>query len=216
MRMMNKMTQYFPFIPAGHHSYKMRKKIYGLGINDANYVTKTKVDGKWATCPYYQVWICMLQRSYSKALHARSPTYEKCLVCEEWLIFSNFKAWMERQDWEGKELDKDILVKGNKTYSPETCVFVTHALNMLLVDRGAARGEYPQGVYLEKATGKYKAQCSSGGKRDIGRFDTMEEAVCAYSKVKSDRIREFAKLEIGILKEALLGRSNEFYMAGQH
>lgn len=47
-----------------------------------------------------------------------------CSVCEEWLTFSNFKRWMEQQDYEGKALDKDLLVSQNKTYSSETCVFV--------------------------------------------------------------------------------------------
>jgi hypothetical protein len=35
------------------------------------------------------------------------------------------------QDYIGKQLDKDIKIEGNKTYSPETCMFVTHRENAI-------------------------------------------------------------------------------------
>ena len=77
-----------------------------------------------------------------------SPTYKGCSVSEEWLRFSNFKRWMEKQDWDGKQLDKDILFEGNKVYSAETCVFVTSVVNSFTSDSGAKRGEWLIGVSL--------------------------------------------------------------------
>lgn len=107
--------------------------VYGIGINDADYpVNITEGEGKqrkiiWR-CAYYQKWVNMLDRVNGS--HYR-PSYVETSVCEDWLNFSAFKSWMEQQDWQGKELDKDL--KGDGTlYSPETCVFVSKKVNMLV------------------------------------------------------------------------------------
>jgi hypothetical protein len=106
--------------------------VYGFGINDADYpVNITVGDGTkrkvvWR-CPYYQKWVNMLDRAYG----AERQAYENVSVCQEWVSFNSFKSWMQLQDWEGKELDKDLL--GDKTsYSPETCTFVSKKINMFL------------------------------------------------------------------------------------
>ena len=87
----------------------------------------------------------MLDRAYSDKYKQRQPTYRDVTVCEEWHSFMRFRAWMVEQDWEGKELDKDILFQGNKVYSPDTCVFVDKAVNLFLTDCAASRGEWPLG-----------------------------------------------------------------------
>jgi len=103
---------------------KAKKLVYGVGINDADYVTQkwetiSYVNGKqkqnlvWE-CHYYRTWCGMLMRCYSAKHQERNPTYKGCSVSEEWLRFSNFKSWMERQDFEGMQLDKDLLFEGNK------------------------------------------------------------------------------------------------------
>ena len=74
------------------------------------------------------------------------PFYKDITCCQEWLIFSNFKSWMKQQDWEGKQLDKDLLIYQNKIYSPETCVFVDRKINQFLVKSNNSRGKYPLGV----------------------------------------------------------------------
>lgn len=105
------------------------KIIYGKGINDVNdYVN----DNKGYRCPFYERWVSMLKRCYSLSWLNKYPTYKGCSVCKEWLTFSNFKSWMEQQDWKGCDLDKDLLVKGNKVYSPETCCFIPKELNVSL------------------------------------------------------------------------------------
>jgi len=148
---------------------KAKKLVYGVGINDADYVVEKREtirygDGKqkyklvWV-CPYYLAWRNMLQRCYSSKLQERQPTYKGCSVSEEWLTFSNFKRWMECQDWEGMQLDKDILFEGNKVYSAETCVFVTKVVNLFTTDCGASRGEWLIGVCWNKPAGKFMARC---------------------------------------------------------
>lgn len=120
-------------------SRESKKLTFGVGVKDNKHplVRKEydKVEGKWIKvwcCPYYLKWKDMLMRCYSVKYKSKNPSYEDCKVCDEWLIFSNFKSWMEGQDWVGKALDKDIIFYGNKMYSPETCVFVDAKLNMFM------------------------------------------------------------------------------------
>lgn len=176
---------------------KANKLVYGVGINDADYVVKV-----WETigyvkgvrkerlvweCPYYRTWTSMLKRCYSTKYQERKATYKGCTVSEEWLTFSNFRSWMENQEWEGKQLDKDLLFKGNKVYSAETCVFVSRLVNGFIVDQLTARGEYLIGVTLDSARGKFRSQCSNpftGGRGYIGIFNSEIEAHQAWLKRK--------------------------------
>ena len=140
---------------------KNRKLIYGVGINDADYKVSPHVNGVKIRCKFYQKWVAVLKRCYSKELHKRSPIYKGCSVCDEWIYFMNFKRWMEQQDWEGKELDKDLLVLGNKVYSPETCLFVDRDVNLFITENKSNKGEWPLGVHYCTFSKKFKAQCSS-------------------------------------------------------
>jgi len=169
--------------------------VYGVGINDSNYVTQVKgVDGKLNSCPFYSRWRDMLKRCYSEKYHKSRPSYVGCSVCDEWLYFMTFRKWMIEQDWEGMALDKDFLVQGNKVYSPDTCVFMPQQLNSLLVDCSAARGELPLGVSWHKGANKYRAQIKVGG-RTVGLLLTGNASVAhaAWQKAKI----EVLKSEIG-------------------
>lgn len=175
------------------------KLIFGVGINDADYVVKRQIDvgvkgGKrkrktvW-TCPYYQRWRNMLQRCYSEHFHSISPTYVGCSTAEEWKRFSTFKAWMEGQDWEGKVLDKDILFPGNKVYSPETCVFVDVRTNSFLGDSAAKRGDWPIGACWDKSQDKFISSCHSwitASHEFLGYYDCPNEAHLAWKKRKHE------------------------------
>lgn len=180
-----------------------RKLVAGVGLNDANYpVTRNKViNGKtkqiWM-CPFYKKWKDMLIRCYSKRENRRHPTYIKCTVCEEWLTFSNFKAWMETQDWEGKQLDKDLKVGDNLLYSPETCCFVSARINSFLCDSAAARGQYPIGVYWHKRDLCFSASCSNlftGKTRSLGYFSDSQDAHKAWASAKLEFARQLADFE---------------------
>ncbi len=102
------------------------RPVCGVGVNDADY--EVYLDGK--PCPYYKRWADMLRRCYVAA-KSEKLAYKDCSVCTEWLTFSNFKSWMQTQDWVGKELDKDLLGDG-KLYSPDTCCFIEHSLNKFI------------------------------------------------------------------------------------
>ena len=189
---------------------RKRKLVYGVGINDADYITQPLINGKQVRCHFYEVWKDMLNRCYSEKLQAKYPTYIGCSVCDEWLTFSNFKRWMEARDYAGKQLDKDILVTGNKVYSPDTCVFVSGAVNKLLNDSGAARGKHKQGVYWDKSNNKFKSQVWLYSRRkNLGRYGTEQEACAAYVKAKSAHIREVADTQEPKVKSALYRHATE-------
>lgn len=163
---------------------KSNKLLFGVGLNDVDYsVTLHEyVGGKnkivWV-CPFYTKWRSMLSRCYYKKFQLTNTTYVGCSVIKEWHKLSGFKAWMEQQDWEGKDLDKDILIKGNKIYSPDTCVFVDSKVNMFLTEGAAKRGSLPIGVSLHKRTGKFQAECRSvveGKAIYLGLYTDAEEA----------------------------------------
>lgn len=166
-----------------------RKLVHGIGINDADYSVTGK-DRK--QCRFYARWRGMLNRCYNHKMLKEHPTYADCFVCAEWVYFSKFKAWMEQQDWEGKDLDKDILVVGNKEYGPNTCVFVDRKVNAFITDCSASRGIWPIGVVFdEKVEGKpYRSICSSvvtGKQKELGLYATPEEAHSAWISFKLEQ-----------------------------
>lgn len=176
----------------------MKSLIYGVGLNDANYHVAKSINGKLVKCPIYARWHNMLQRCYDQKWISRYPTYKGCVVCDDWLTFSNFKRWMEQQDWQGKELDKDLLVIGNKVYSPETCVFLDGVTNNFTTDRGAARGEWPIGVYFNKRVGKFMARCNNPFTRKqehLGYFDCPSQSHQAWRKRKHELSCQLADLQ---------------------
>ena len=189
---------------------KRNKLVFWVGINDADYAVKPMVGGKQSACVFYRAWVNMLSRCYSDKFQVTHQKYIGCTVCEEWLTFSNFKKWMERQDFKGKQLDKDIIVSGNKVYSPETCVFVSGAVNKLLNDHGAARGKHKQGVYFVKCANKFKSQISIGGNiKHLGYYSTEDKAYADYAKAKAAYIREIADTQEPKVKSALYRHAAE-------
>lgn len=181
----------------------MRKKtklVFGVGINDADYSVciTAIVDGKRKTiwvCPFYQKWISILERCYYPNAQKRRPTYQGCSIISEWCTFSNFKSWMEKQDWQDKHLDKDLLVPGNKIYGPDACIFVSQAVNSFVTESKASRGEYPIGVCFDKSKGKFVAQCWDviiGKQKRLGQFTDPQEAHQAWLSYKLEQAKILA------------------------
>lgn len=190
----------------------MRDKfVCGVGINDADYVVKPTVDGKRACCEFYCSWREMIRRCYSTKWQEKNPTYIGCTVCEEWLTFSNFKSWMEKQDWKGKQLDKDVIYSNNKKYSPDTCVFISPSLNKLLTDRAASRGAFPLGVNWNKGNKKFVSQIRVNGKNSyLGYFVTYQAAHAAWQQAKQETISYTAMHQTDErIKDALLLRCTQ-------
>jgi len=140
-----------------------------------------------------QTWKGIIKRCYGKKESFEFPTYNNVSVCEEWHNFQNFAQWFEDNNVQGFEIDKDILIKGNKIYSPETCAFVPHEINMIFRKIQKRGRLYPTGVY--KNTKKRRFQISYPLKinQDFpGYFDTPEEAWETYKKIKETHIKNLA------------------------
>lgn len=161
----------------------------------------------------HKTWVGMLQRCYSEEWSRKSPTYKDCTVCPEWLTFSNFRKWMLEQDWEGLELDKDLLVRGNKVYSPETCIFVSRKVNLLAIDRNKLGGKYLTGVGQPNVFGNYPATCSKDGvSHYLGAFRTELEAHEAYKTFKKEVILlEASRQTNDKVRDALIKLSETYF-----
>ena len=188
----------------------MKKLIYGVGLNDSKEPVTSLINGKRVISKYYDLWNSMIQRCYSEKEKEKWPTYKDCYVCDDWLIFSNFKSWMKKQEWHGLHLDKDLLFKGNKVYSPETCIFVSKELNAFTTDSVAKRGIYPIGVNFHKSSGKFIAQCKNPFTKSrgyIGLYSSPEDAHEAWRKRKHELACQWADaVDDPRLKKALRER----------
>lgn len=170
----------------------MHKSVLGIGyVGIGNY--KVKQDKKHTI--YYIKWRGMIERCYDSKYQEKKKTYIGCSVCEEWHNFQNFAKWFEEnynpetmQDW---HLDKDILVKGNKIYSPETCCFVPAEINSLFTKADKTRGEYPIGV--TKKGSNFLINFKKHNKRwDLSLYSSPIEAFQAYKTEKEKYIKEVA------------------------
>ncbi len=170
------------------------RRVFGVGyLGDGKY--KVKENGKTTKC--YKTWHSMLERCYDDNFKEKYPTYKECTIYNKWLNFQNFAEWFEDNYYEvpGEVmcLDKDILVKGNKIYSPKTCVFVSNEINLLFTKSNKSRGDLPIGVSYHKRDNVYISQCGFGDKpKYLGSFNNPEEAFNAYKTAKENYIKDVA------------------------
>ena len=156
----------------------------------------------------------MLQRCYDPKYQKEEPTYKGCKVEDYLLNFQNMGEWIESNYYEisGETmcLDKDILYKGNKVYSRETCIFVPKRINSLFTKRDNARGDSPIGVY-PVPSGNYQVHCNNGyGKLDyLGTYLTKEEAFQVYKQYKEKVIKETIDSYKGKIPELFYSRLRE-------
>lgn len=159
-------------------SEKNKHLIYGVGENDLIHTKEHRILG---------IWRNMLARCYDEHNRNKYPTYAECSVCDEWHIFSNFLNWYKENNPYGFELDKDILHKDNKVYSPDTCCFVPKAINVLVrpcEDRNSVR---------TMISGKFQVVSKiSKGHTYREAFETYEEALEMAKIIRLARIRELA------------------------
>lgn len=177
-------------IKYGKVRYPFHKTVYGVGFLGEEKRSRTPLEIK---C--FKVWAGMIERGYSEKWKSRYPTYKEVYVCDEWHNFQNFYKWFMENYKEsfmgGWQFDKDILIKGNKIYSPSTCCFVPAEINILFTKRAKLRGDNPIGVEFKK--GKYISSIRKLGKLHLlGTFYTKEEAFEAYKKEKEAHIKYMA------------------------
>lgn len=170
----------------GHGCRKCLKRNRKIGFFDMN----QKVND-----PSYTVWNGMIGRCYLNTRMKDKIYRSHCSVCNEWLTYSNFYNWFHKPEnnyIQGLDLDKDILVKNNKIYSPDTCCFVPREINIAFMNGKSKRGNYPIGVYFKN--NKYAACVNKYQKRIfLGYFDTPEQAFFAYKIAKEQYIKELAE-----------------------
>ena len=178
-------------------SKRKRGVVAEVGINDADYAVTLydKETGKriWR-CPFYTKWSNMLCRCYNEKYQSMQPTYKDKSVCNEWKLFSNFKKWMSDHQWENMELDKDILIRGNKEYGPDTCAFIPRALNNLLSGNISYSDKLPLGVTLSSSSSRklkpfrMQAQVFDTGRKKSTWCTTAEGAHKAWQLEKAVQI----------------------------
>lgn len=173
--------------------------VHGWGINDLI----GKYHCNFSLCPIYKTWKKMIGRCYDPKYHETRPTYLGCTVTEEWRKLSNFKKWMESQNYEGLSLDKDILLAGNTEYSPSTCSFVPKVVNSFFTFIKTIQNGLPYGVSWCESENCYKAYCAdlTGKNKTLGRFKSSEDAGVAYKVFKNSLAVKLAKRYEGLVDE---------------
>lgn len=176
--------------------------MYGVGYHGLLYTNSNEES--------YNRWHWMMNRCYSDAIHELQLQYTGCSVCKEWWNYSNYKLWYDEHRTsikafgEAFEMDKDILIKGNKVYSPETVCFVPKIINSLFTNGRENRGDYPLGVYYDKEKKKYVANMSFGGKNiKLGTFATVEGAFNKYKVYKEELIKKIAEQYKGKIEDKI-------------
>ena len=173
----------------------MTPSVNGVGYFGIGIFKSVDKNGKETKC--HKTWVHIMERCYDSKYQEKKPTYKGCIVCKEWWNFQVFAEWYYRHFYEIENeimaLDKDILHKGNKIYSPETCIFVPSSINSLFIKSNKVRGEYPIGVFKEGD--KFRASLCKGNGKPIylGLYATPEEAFLAYKHAKEEYIKEVAE-----------------------
>ena len=150
----------------------------------------------------YNTWVHMLERCFSERYKKEESTYKDVTCCQEWLLYENFYEWLHSQEnfneWlsnDGWHLDKDILVKGNKVYSPNVCCLVPPRINCLFVKNNIRRGNLPIGVSYHKFSNSYNASLNYDSKVKSKYFPTVNEAFIYYKSEKENIIKQVAQEE---------------------
>lgn len=176
--------------------------VYGIGITGIKY----PISINCVMTKEYLTWHHILQRCYNTKLKNKQPSYDVAMCCDEWILYENFYEWLYSQPnfnkWFNGErwaIDKDILIKGNKVYSPETCCLVPQNVNCLFLKREVDRGKYPIGVRYKNDNG-FLAICHNpflNKSVELGHYSTPEKAFYeGYKPYKEDLIKQVAETEL--------------------
>lgn len=173
--------------------------VLGIGIMGNKY--STRING--VLLKEYDAWHGMLRRCFDVKKKKKQPAYKDIMCCEEWLNYENFYEWLHSQKnfdkwYNGKRwaLDKDILFKGNKIYSPTTCCLVPQNVNNLFLKRNSTRGDLPIGVF--RHGNGYQSCCKNpfnNKTEHLGTYYDINSAFQAYKKAKESYIKQVAQEE---------------------
>lgn len=140
----------------------------------------------------YKFWSDMINRCYSKKELDKRPTYKNVFVCKDWLCYKNFEEWFNENyyeiDGETMNLDKDILIKGNKEYSPQYSIFTPQKINNLFIKPSKTRKGL---IGVEKINNKYRTIKVNSNHSTC--FNTELKAFNEYKKLKENYIKQVAE-----------------------
>tara|TARA_R100000988_G_scaffold9434_1_gene5332 strand:- start:15 stop:758 length:744 start_codon:yes stop_codon:yes gene_type:complete len=186
---------------------ELRELIYGVGINDVMipYFTESRI---------WRQWGGIIRRTDKRDPNMHNyESYKDCTLDPRWYKLSVFKEWIEQwDDYGNKEVDKDILITGNKIYGPDTCLMVRPIVNSWFRPN-AAKGDLPRGVSWNtawrrgKSPNPYSAQITPiGGKRTgLGYYSTVEEASIVFESARKEQLKILIETETDLtVKNALI------------
>ena len=190
---------------------KDRKLVYGIGINDV------MISG-FSTSKIGRRWYNIIKRTDRRNpnIYGFETTYKDCTLDPRWFKLSAFKEWSEQwDDYENKEIDKDILIPGNKIYGPETCLMVSKSVNLFFrpnIKRNLARGVHHVSKFKEGGKNPYSASIVRWSEKlkkksriHLGHYPTIEEASAAYESARKEEIQFLIETETDIrVKNALI------------
>lgn len=142
----------------------------------------------------YDIWKNMLRRCYSDKLRWKFPSYEDCEMCDEWLNLQNFCEWYFENyydvgDGSRMHIDKDILVKGNRVYSPDVCILVPQRINMVFIKKHRnTDSDLPSGI--NRCVGGFRSMYNT---KSLGVSKTLEEAIDKYNVEKRLHIKQLVE-----------------------
>lgn len=160
------------------------------------------IGGDITFSPAYQIWNAMMQRCREGSARALTAhTYSDCTVSDNFKVFEYFNSWCHKQagfqekDEKGRvyHLDKDLLVRGNRVYSEDTCVFVPSKVNQFIKLK-AINTDYPVGVSFKEDNNRFIAQSNDidGNRVYLGSFETIQAASLEYKKFKESMAKLLA------------------------
>lgn len=155
----------------------LKPSVHGIGY----------LGGKLRGKKSYQCWHAMIQRCYDPKRLSVRPDYLGCSVDERWHNYQNFKIFYDKNFKEGYQLDKDLIVIGNKVYSEETCSFIPREINIMFSKKEL------RGTAKESGVSKFNARITINGKRyRLGIFKTEQEASLVFKSAKEDKFKKIA------------------------
>ena len=198
---------YFPeynwtFKHATYQSFKKgkikcpyEKRYFGVGyLGEGKY----KVSENRKLTDEFKIWHGMLQRCYDPKYHEKEPTYKDCILEDYLLNFQHMAEWIDKNYYEvqGEQmhLDKDILCKGNKIYSPETCCFVPNEINTIFNKHKNKRCKLGVCGVFRKGNRFYSVVSMFGRNVSLGGYESIEEAKSAYKDARETYIKRVAEM----------------------
>jgi hypothetical protein len=180
----------------------LKKTVCGVGYIGSN----ISIQNDSLTKLSYKVWAAMIVRGYNTEYKKRKPTYLNCFVCDEWHSFTNFNKWFYDNYIRGFEIDKDILISGNREYRLDRCCFVPRKINLAVHSNYAKKNKLLMGV-REYSNGRYRAFIGKHGNRiNLGFYSSEIDAHLSWAKAKKEYIIELANSYKGKLTDEVYDR----------